>query len=137
MKNQLNILFALILSVFSLSLISEPILSSLSTSSCTTADKRNILYHSNASFAIKWEQCGRAAWGDSAQTAACLVQAFPALSKSCSNCFGEHAACSSSNCKWACLFGSADSCEQCSRQYCEAALSVCTGITPADLPSKY
>jgi len=105
---------------------------------CNASDRSRHIYRRNAVFLKKWEECGRETWGDGPGTTQCLIKHHPTLSAACAACFGDHVACTKSNCWWKCgPLGTTSSCEQCSVSSCEPGLVKCSGVDSAALPSKY
>ncbi len=105
------------------------------TSPCTEADRTDHLYQSNHALAKQWEFCSRETWAKRHETAQCLVKAFPSLTESCAECFGEYSACSKKNCFFKCAFGSDESCKECAKTSCAETLEACTKISWDALPS--
>lgn len=104
---------------------------------CGAPDRRDHIYRTNRAFAVKFQECGRAAWGEAVETAKCLVDAYPTLTKPCAGCFGDFVGCAKDNCFWSCMLDSkGEACRKCAIDNCEAGLSRCSGVPVNQLPSE-
>jgi hypothetical protein len=104
---------------------------------CTKNDRERVINAHNTKFPKVMDRCASDAWGNSAETSACLREKYKGLSVSCSNCYGAMAGCTKDNCKFKCManhFG--DSCLGCIDKYCREKLVVCTGVKENKLPPR-
>lgn len=96
--------------------------------SCSANDK-NIWNTRNYDMKQALDSCGKSCWGASSCTSNCMTKKGK-FSKQCSNCFGTFAGCSSSNCKWKCMFNTrASGCIKCVKRKCASSFVRCSGLS--------
>eukprot|EP00727_Mastigamoeba_balamuthi_P012954 m51a1_g8281 hypothetical protein (122) ;mRNA; f:100913-101339 len=99
---------------------------------CNNAADRAIFASTRTTFHATLQQCSVTCWGGRECVTNCLSRAT-GLSASCSDCFGQDAACMARYCIRDCATApSSQACLDCHTRRCYAAMLTCTNV-PADI----
>jgi len=100
---------------------------------CDTDDKNTWLHRGQSLMIEQLNKCGRNCWGEIDCVSTCVRQ-YEGYSKNCATCFGDVVGCTRRKCLSKCIWGMTQDCIDCTKTYCVAGFTKCTGgwisVTP-------
>merc|ERR1711879_246326 len=94
---------------------------------CTNiADQKIWNVKGKANFDADMISCGRLCWGRGDCMKKCM-KSVEGYSNACTQCFGDTAACTKSNCFFECVGVQTPSCKKCIDDFCTPTLKSCSG----------